>query len=53
MFVVLCVQDAIEAFRRCWLLVCPMRVWDQAMSLALWFGLNLARVAILSILLRF
>ena len=52
-FVVLYVQNAIEAFRRCWLYGQPNDGMGPGCELVLWFGLDMARLAISSMLLRF
>ena len=52
-FVVLCVLNAIEAFRRCWPSGSSNEGVGFGCELVLCFGLDLARLAISSMLLRF
>ena len=52
-FVVLYVLNAIEVFRHCWPFGPPNEGGGPGCELVLWFGLDLARLAISSMLLRF
>ena len=45
-FAVLCIPDAIEASERCWLSSLPIEGVGPGCELVLWFGFDLARVAI-------